>query len=333
LDLSALLGVMPSETAPLKSSEEPGDNAQQQNGSVGNLWTEIKATKEKTLTERILADPEVLNALRAHGQIERSYEIRNTDRAVGARIAGVIASVHGEHGFRGKISLSFQGAAGQSFGAFLVENMQVSLTGEANDYVGKGMNGGEIVVRPYEGFAWDVRRNIIVGNACLYGATGGTVFAAGQAGERFAVRNSRANAVIEGTGDHCCEYMTGGTIVVLGSVGRNFGAGMTGGKAFVFDGSGSFPELCNIDSGMAVQRLDESNFSELQQLVQRHHQLTGSQTAQTILENWTESVSKFWQVCRNSECSITMLESQTQTDAGAESVLANHQTETAALNS
>ena len=329
LDLSALLGAVPPAIAPLNSDGKQNDDASQQNGSVGNLWTEIKATKEKTLTERILAEPEVLNALRGHARVERSYEIRNTDRAVGARIAGEIASVHGEHGFRGNVTLAFHGAAGQSFGAFLVENMQLSLTGEANDYVGKGMNGGEIVVRPYEGFGWDVQRNIIIGNACLYGATGGTLFAAGQAGERFAVRNSRANAVIEGTGDHCCEYMTGGTVVVLGRVGRNFGAGMTGGTAFVYDDAVAFPGLCNIDSGMAIQRVDESNAGELRQLIERHLQLTGSQTAKAILENWSESISKFWQVSRNSECTITMLESQTKEETVAESVIANHQTESA----
>ena len=153
------------------------------------------------------------------------------DRAVGARLAGEVAARHGDHGFGGELRLELAGSAGQSLGAFLTDGVVVELTGEANDYVGKGMAGGEIVLRPAEpGLGGSAQ--VIAGNTCLYGATGGRLFAAGRAGERFAVRNSAATAVVEGAGDHCCEYMTGGVVAVLGSVGRNACAGMTGGTAY-----------------------------------------------------------------------------------------------------
>lgn len=173
-----------------------------------------------------LSTAEIQSATSQHGEAAKRLTVVNTDRSVGARIAGAIATQHGNTGVQGQITLNLDGSAEQSFGAFNLPGMVLKLKGEANDYVGKGMHGGEIVVQPSAVSTFAAADNVIVGNTCLYGATGGTLFANGKAGERFAVRNSMAQAVIEGAGDHCCEYMTGGVIIVLGETGRNVGAGM-----------------------------------------------------------------------------------------------------------
>ena len=165
--------------------------------------------------------------------VDLAYEIRNADRAIGASLSGAIALEYGELPPRGTARVRFTGTAGQSFAAFLAHGVELDLTGEANDYVGKGMGGGVVVIRRPENDASELP--VLAGNTCLYGATGGELYVAGGVGERFGVRNSGATAVVEATGDHCCEYMTGGTIVVLGPVGCNLGAGMTGGQAYVFD--------------------------------------------------------------------------------------------------
>lgn len=183
------------------------------------------------LDEEILSDTEIVQAIANQESISKEYKINNTDRTVGSRIAGVIAKKYGNDGFGAEIKLKFKGSAGQSFGAFNLPGMQLTLEGEANDYVGKGLHGGELIIVPPTEATYEPGDNVIIGNTCLYGATGGVLYANGRAGERFAVRNSLAKAVIEGAGDHCCEYMTGGVVVVLGIVGRNVGAGMTGGTA------------------------------------------------------------------------------------------------------
>ncbi|MBA4137921.1 MAG: glutamate synthase subunit alpha, partial [Opitutus sp.] len=194
------------------------------------------------------------------------------------------------------IDLTFNGTAGQSFGTFLVPGVRLTLTGEANDYVGKGMSGGEIVIRPRgdELFAWET--NVLIGNTCLYGATGGLLFAAGWAGERFAVRNSGATAVVEGVGDHGCEYMTRGTIVILGRTGLNFAAGMSGGLAFVFDERGVLPNRFNPQM-VSLERFENADESEsLRQLITAHAEATDSPHAQRVLAAWSESLKKFWKV-------------------------------------
>ncbi|HEY9620116.1 MAG TPA: glutamate synthase-related protein, partial [Crinalium sp.] len=187
------------------------------------------------LDDELLSHPGIQAAIQNQGTVSYSTPVVNTDRTVGARLAGAIAKQYGDTGFEGQITLNFTGSVGQSFGAFNLPGMTLNLTGEANDYVGKGMHGGEIVIKVPADATYDAGSNVIIGNTCLYGATGGFLFANGQAGERFAVRNSKAQAVIEGTGDHCCEYMTGGVVVVLGKSGRNVGAGMTGGLAYFLD--------------------------------------------------------------------------------------------------
>jgi glutamate synthase (ferredoxin) len=248
--------------------------------------------------DAILRDAEIYKAIINHGNVHKAYKILNTDRSVGARIGGEIARLHGDSGFQGEVALSFHGSAGQSFGAFILNGMTLMLTGEANDYVGKGMNGGEIVIRPEPGARFAAHENVIVGNTCLYGATGGGLFANGQAGERFAVRNSLATAVVEGCGDHGCEYMTGGTVVILGATGRNFGAGMTGGLAYVLDEKQTFESRLNRDGDKFIQRLQRGTAGEaqLQSLIQTHYRRTDSDLASRILQDWESYLPKFWQV-------------------------------------
>jgi glutamate synthase (ferredoxin) len=247
------------------------------------------------LDDKLLLDPDIQAAIADQGTVTKDYAIHNIDRAVGTRLSGAIAQQYGDRGFRGQIVLNFVGSAGQSFGAFCLQNLRLVLTGEANDYVGKGMNGGEIVLRTFKGATYRAQDNVILGNTCLYGATGGSLYAAGRAGERFAVRNSAAQAVIEGSGDHCCEYMTGGIVVVLGSVGRNFGAGMTGGLAFVLD-DGLFTAKFNPDGNKRLQRVPSGGVEALKGLIQAHYRFTNSECAREILENWDDYLPLFWQV-------------------------------------
>jgi len=256
------------------------------------------------LDEQILAQPEVQKAVETCGTATVEIPIANTDRCVGGRIAGTLARLYGDTGFAqqgGQLDLRFVGSAGQSFGAFTLAGMRLTLTGEANDYVGKSMCGGEIVILAPPEAPRDPAENVILGNTCLYGATGGSLFANGQAGERFAVRNSGAQAVIEGSGDHCCEYMTGGVVVVLGRVGRNLGAGMTGGLAYVLDEEGNFPAKVNGEI-VRIQRVQTAAAeAQLKSLIQEHYRRTHSPKAERILQNWESYLPLFWQVIPPSE--------------------------------
>ncbi|HEX2069182.1 MAG TPA: glutamate synthase-related protein [Actinomycetota bacterium] len=231
-------------------------------------------------------------ALLGARSIERKYEIHNSDRTVGARLGGAIAHRFGASRPPGTALVHFTGEAGQSFGAFLTDGLDFRLRGEANDYVGKGMSGGRIVIVPPSDDAGDPR---LIGNTVLYGATGGELFVAGLAGERFAVRNSGASAVIEGAGDHCCEYMTAGVVAVLGPVGLNFGAGMTGGEAFVYDPNSGLPALVNPDL-VDAHRLAEDHVHHLRALIERHVELTGSERGRTILAGWEHDRHLFWRI-------------------------------------
>ena len=235
--------------------------------------------------------------LREAKSVIRDYPIRNTNRTIGARPAGEIALRNGNRGLHGaRAEFRFTGSAGQSFGAFLTSGMRLVLEGEANDYVGKGMGGGEIVIRPPAGSRFESYLNVILGNAVLYGATGGRLFAAGRAGERFCVRNSGATAVVEGAGDHACEYMTGGVAVILGETGRNFGAGMTNGLGFVYDPPNQFERRYNPEL-VGIERIIEPEDSQfLRQLVFFHMEKTGSARARQILDTWSESLLHFWKV-------------------------------------
>jgi len=249
---------------------------------------------DKPLDDTILQD--VKDALRDKTPLVRSYRIRNIHRSIGTKLSGEIAYLYGDLGLPpNTIELRFAGSAGQSFGAFLVRGVRLILTGEANDYVGKGMSGGEIVVMPLRQRA-DSTYDVVVGNTVLYGATGGTLYACGRAGERFAVRNSGALAVVEGVGDHGCEYMTNGTVVVLGTVGRNFGAGMTGGRAYVLDFLGDFSRRCNTELVQYDRLVDGEDVRVLQSIIYQYVESTSSERAQKILLNWTEYQPMFWKV-------------------------------------
>ena len=225
------------------------------------------------------------------------YKVGNTDRCLGTHLSGEVAYIRGSnHLPPSSIDLKFTGTAGQSFGTFLSPGIRMQLHGEANDYVGKGMSGGEIVIRPKEEESYVWKDNIIVGNTCLYGATGGHLFAAGCAGERFGVRNSGAVAVVEGLGDHGCEYMTGGLVVSLGRTGTNFGAGMSGGLAFIYDEKDSFSHLYN-PAMVDIERLSESaEVDALKKVVEAHAAATESPHAKDLLANWESTVAKFWKV-------------------------------------
>jgi glutamate synthase (ferredoxin) len=226
-------------------------------------------------------------------EIDLAYPITNADRAVGAAFAGAVALEYGALPPRGTARVRFEGSAGQSFGAFLSHGAEFTLIGEANDYVGKGMGGGRIVIAPPDDDAGDP---VLAGNTCLYGATGGELFVAGAVGERFAVRNSGALAVVEGAGDHCCEYMTGGTVVVLGPVGHNLGAGMTGGQAFLFDpDTERVMTRLNTDLVEAL-RPEPDDVEEVRWLVERHLELTGSPRAAELLKVWDQADEMLWHV-------------------------------------
>jgi glutamate synthase (NADPH/NADH) large chain len=235
-------------------------------------------------------DRHLVEALDGPLPLRLEMAVSNVDRTVGALVSGEIARRHGAEGLpEGSLHALLTGSAGQSFGAFLSPGVTLELVGDANDYLGKGLSGGRIVVRQPD-VKRDPAANIIVGNTCLYGATGGEAFLNGVAGERFAVRNSGAVAVVEGTGDHGCEYMTGGIVVVLGAVGRNFAAGMSGGIAYVHDPEDKLASLCN-RAGVELDPVDDPD--ALKALIQRHCELTGSARAAAILADWGASLGRF----------------------------------------
>jgi glutamate synthase (NADPH/NADH) large chain/glutamate synthase (ferredoxin) len=258
---------------------------------------------------------------RSKAAIERGEKVkfievaRNVNRSVGAMLSGALTKVHPEGLADDTLRIQLEGTGGQSFGAFLAKGITLYLIGDANDYTGKGLSGGRVVVRPSIDFRGESIHNIIVGNTVLYGATSGEAFFSGVAGERFAVRLSGATAVVEGTGDHGCEYMTGGTVAVLGKTGRNFAAGMSGGVAYVYDEDGSFASRCNT-AMVALEKVlpakeqedtqkpaawhrGQSDEGQLRKLLEDHHRWTGSKRARALLDDWTSARAKFVKVFPN----------------------------------
>jgi glutamate synthase domain-containing protein 3 len=222
--------------------------------------------------------------------------VRNVNRTVGGILSGEIARRHGEHGLpEGTIEISFSGSAGQSFAAWLAPGVTFSLRGETNDYTGKGLSGGVVSVRPPESAMFLAEENMIVGNTVLYGATAGRAFFRGLAGERFAVRNSGAQAVVEGVGDHGCEYMTGGRVVVLGTTGRNFAAGMSGGVAYVYNKDRRFDGRCNTEL-VDLEEMAAEDEAEVKALISEHAQRTGSLVARNVLASWERAREQFVKV-------------------------------------
>jgi glutamate synthase (NADPH/NADH) large chain/glutamate synthase (ferredoxin) len=240
---------------------------------------------------------------------------RNVNRSVGAMLSGALTQVRPEGLPDDTLRIQLEGTGGQSFGAFLAKGITLYLIGDANDYTGKGLSGGRVVVRPSIDFRGESTNNIIVGNTVLYGATSGEAFFSGVAGERFAVRLSGATAVVEGTGDHGCEYMTGGTVVVLGNTGRNFAAGMSGGIAYVFDEDSQFSTRCNTamvsmdkvldekaqaaETPQALWHRGQSDEAQLKKLLEDHHRWTGSKRARALLDDWAQARTKFVKVFPN----------------------------------
>ncbi|MCF0197880.1 MAG: glutamate synthase large subunit [Bacteroidaceae bacterium] len=269
---------------------------QEQGGPLhwdGSPYTRVQGVKDEEIiraSERAIASGE---------EISLDYTIKNTDRAVGTMLAGVIAKKYGEAGLPDStINIKFKGSAGQSFGAFAVNGMNLKLEGETNDYFGKGLSGGRISILPPARSNSDfvAEDNIIAGNTGLYGATSGELYVNGRVGERFGVRNSGAIAVIEGAGDHCCEYMTGGRVVVLGQTGRNFAAGMSGGVAYVWDKQHNFDYFCNMDQ-VEINLVEEASArKELHELIRQHYLYTGSALARKMLDDWNQYVEDFIQV-------------------------------------
>jgi glutamate synthase domain-containing protein 2/glutamate synthase domain-containing protein 1/glutamate synthase domain-containing protein 3 len=252
---------------------------------------------DRAYDRRLLPVAEPAIASRGQQQVAAEFEIRNVDRTAGATLSHEVARRHGHDGLPdGSIRMAFRGCAGQSFGAFLAKGIEFRLVGEANDYLGKGLSGGRIVVVPPDGLGCAPGENTIAGNVLLYGATCGEVFIHGQVGERFAIRNSGAIAVVEGAGDHCCEYMTGGRVVVLGPTGVNFGAGMSGGLAYVYDLANTFDEYCNLAMVDLEPVILPADIAELRDLIERHRRHTGSLRARDILADWENALPRFIKV-------------------------------------
>jgi glutamate synthase (ferredoxin) len=229
--------------------------------------------------------------------VKAELEIRNVNRVVGTISGSEITKRHGPNGLpEDTVHLKFHGSAGQSFGAFIPKGMTLELEGDANDYFGKGLSGGKLIVYPPKGSTFLPEENIIIGNVALYGATGGEIFVGGMAGERFGVRNSGVNAVVEAVGDHGCEYMTGGRVVILGRTGRNFAAGMSGGIAYVLDEAGDFATRCNMELVGLEKLVDADELEQVWKLIHRHRTYTRSERAAKILGDWQNYVPKFVKV-------------------------------------
>jgi glutamate synthase (NADPH/NADH) large chain/glutamate synthase (ferredoxin) len=278
LDLSAMLAVP------------------QVKAGVATRWSGRRsATIGDVLDKRLFEQAQA--AIERGEKVRLESPIRNTDRTTGTYLSSHVARRYGEAGLPDDtITVSFKGSAGQSFGAFLAGGITLRLEGEANDYVGKGLSGGKIVIKPPPGLDVAPEKSILLGNTSLYGATRGEAYLMGVAGERFAVRNSGALAVVEGTGDHGCEYMTGGTVLVLGRTGRNFAAGMSGGIAFVLNEDGQFEARCN-RSMVELERVETpEDAQQLRRMLEAHMAHTGSAKAKAVLDSWDKSVERFVKV-------------------------------------
>ncbi|RAK69514.1 glutamate synthase large subunit [Hymenobacter edaphi] len=277
LDLTDLLQPVPNPSGGTLYQSEAQDH-----GLSHILDWQLLAQAESALNERV--------------PVFATFGVHNTDRTIGTLLSNEVTKRYQGAGLPADtINYTFRGSAGQSFGAFCAKGLSFKLEGEANDYVGKGLSGAQLVIGPPPGARYVPEQNIIIGNVALYGATSGELFVRGQAGERFAVRNSGATAVVEGVGDHGCEYMTGGRALILGRTGRNFAAGMSGGLAWVYDPDGSFPANCNREM-VELDPLDADDEDQIRQLLQRHQQLTGSRLAAFLLDNWPEEASRFVKV-------------------------------------
>ena len=250
---------------------------------------------EETLDARVLV-PLCRPALERGEPVSATLPIRNSNRVTGTILGSEVTQRYGAEGLpEDTIRLHFQGSAGQSFGAFLPPGITLDLEGDANDYVGKGLSGGKIIIHPPEGTTFRAEENIIIGNVAFYGATSGEAYIRGMAGERFCVRNSGVHAVVEAIGDHGCEYMTGGRVVVLGRTGRNFGAGMSGGIAYILDDTGDFRDRCNREM-VDLEAMEPQEAEEIRGMIERHVAATGSSRGRLVLDLWDDLAPKFVKV-------------------------------------
>ena len=266
-------------------------------------------------------------ALEHREQIRLDLPIRNVNRTVGTMLGAEVTRRFGHNGLPDDtIHIKFTGSAGQSFGAFIPSGVTLELEGDSNDYIGKGLSGGRLIVYPSKASTFVPEENIVIGNVALYGATGGSAFVRGVAGERFAVRNSGAVAVVEATGDHCCEYMTGGRVVVIGPTGRNFGAGMSGGVAYVYDQDGDFQSRLNSEMVSLEPLNDAEDVDLVRGLIERHRQYTGSTVADGILRDWTSVIARFVKVMPNDYKRVLAEQRTAQAASGSASwkVAASH---------
>ena len=264
-------------------------------GASGYSGAEGRVEVADTLDALMIKDAR--NALESGGKMQLAYNIENTARAIGTRLSSHIVRRFGMTGLReGQITANLRGSGGQSLGAFAVQGLRLDVIGDANDYVGKGLSGGMITVRPGPSARFSAEKNTIIGNTVLYGATSGVMLANGQAGERLCVRNSGATAVVEGCGSNGCEYMTGGVVAILGPTGDNFGAGMTGGMAFIYDPDNQFLSKVNPET-LQIRRVNAGHWQdELHSLVTRHARETDSALAKRLLNDWESEVNHFWHV-------------------------------------
>ena len=269
---------------------------QVEGGDAGVSARDMPRTEVPDTLDALMVE-DASTALEHGAKMQLSYNVENTQRAIGTRLSSHIVRRFGMTGLReDHISVRLRGSAGQSMGAFATQGLRLDVIGDANDYVGKGLSGGTIVVRPSAAASFIAHENTIIGNTVLYGATSGKLFAAGQAGERFCVRNSGATAIVEGAGTNACEYMTGGTVVILGEVGNNFGAGMTGGMAFIYDAADSFMDRAN-PASLEISRINSAHWAaQLKALVVEHQRQTDSALASRLLNEWDTELPKFWQV-------------------------------------
>ena len=270
----------------------PADNQHRNAGTYQTIKQDHQLNEQ--LDHDLIAKSK--NAIEGNGKVKLESSISNVDRAVGAMLSShVVKTRNGNNLKDGAINVVFKGSAGQSFGAFLANGITLSIEGDANDYVGKGLSGGRIIIYPPKDSTFLAHNEIIAGNVCGYGATGGEMYLSGQVSERFCVRNSGLIAVVEGIGDHGCEYMTGGRAVILGEVGRNFGAGMSGGIAFVYNPNLTLQGRSN-SSTIDFDPMDKESTSELFEFITNHFELTGSKIAEKILSNWSEEITHFVKV-------------------------------------
>jgi glutamate synthase (NADPH/NADH) large chain/glutamate synthase (ferredoxin) len=310
LDLSPVLCDVVPEVS--RSYEIPVANISRICTTHRNDGVEKPALDLRVLKElRAAIGSEDLAVLMDRPPVTLEYKVVNTDRNIGTRLSGRIAEIFGDKGLpEGSVTLNLTGSAGQSLGTFLCSGIRLKLVGEANDYVGKGMAAGEIVIHPPSDARFEFASNSIVGNTCLYGATGGRLFINGRAGERFGVRNSGATTVVEGVGDHGCEYMTNGTVVILGKTGKNFGAGMSGGSAFVYDVDGRFFSRVNSEMVVALPVKRASDIAEARSLIEQHLERTGSPRAKELLERWQETTGKLVRVIPKERAELEAAEAQ-----------------------